>query len=243
MAPDVDAARAFYGAVVGWSFADTGAEYGGYVIAQVDGSSAAGIGPPQEGARPAWTLYFAADDADAIAAKVTELGGKVLLDPGDVGPLGRMFVATDPTGAPFEVWQAGEHIGAVVVNEPGGLTWEDLHTVQPDAARGFFSGLFDLRFEEIPDAGDYRIMFRPGEDFPLGGIGPLLEEEGTPHWVVYFGVGDADAAASAAEGNGGSVLSPPYDTPYGRMAGLVDPGGAVFFVVHDTSGNQPDRSG
>jgi predicted enzyme related to lactoylglutathione lyase len=86
-------------------------------------------------------------------------------------------------------------------------------------------------------------MFRPGEDFPLGGIGPLLGDEGTPHWIVYFGVADADAAAAVAEGAGGSVLSPPSDSPYGRMAGLVDPGGALFWVIQDTSGNQPNRSG
>ena len=243
MAPDVATARAFYEAVLGWSFADSGDEYGGYVIAQAQGAAAAGIGPLPQGARPAWTLYFAADDADAAAAAVSRLGGTVLLEPGDVGPMGRMFIATDPTGAPFGVWQAGEHIGAGVVNEPGGLTWEDLHTTEPAAAREFFGGLFGFRFEEIPDAGDYRIMFRPGEDFPLGGIGPLLGDEGTPHWIAYFGVTDADAAASAAEGSGGSVLAPPYDTPYGRMAGLVDPAGAVFFIVQDTSGNQPDRSG
>jgi uncharacterized protein len=243
MAPDVDTARSFYGAVLGWSFSDTGEEYGGYVIAQVDGASAAGIGPSQEGARAGWTLYFAAADADATAAKVADLGGTVLLEPGDVGPIGRMCIATDPTGAPFGVWQAGEHIGAGLVNEPGGLTWEDLHTTDPDSARTFFAGLFGFRYEEIPGAEGYRIMFRQGEDFPLGGIGGLVGDEGPPHWIVYFGVADSDAAAAAADGAGGSVLMPPYDTPYGRMAALADPAGATFMVVQDTSGNQPDRSG
>jgi predicted enzyme related to lactoylglutathione lyase len=154
-----------------------------------------------------------------------------------------MFLAMDPTGAPFGVWQAGGHIGAGIVNEPGGLTWEDLHTTDPEVARAFFGGLFGFRYEEIPDAGDYRIMFRPGEDFPIGGVGPLLGDEGSAHWIVYFGVAEADAAVSAAEPAGGSVLAPPFDSPYGRMAGLVDPGGASFMVVQDTSGNQPDRSG
>jgi predicted enzyme related to lactoylglutathione lyase len=90
-------------------------------------------------------VYFAADDADRAAAEVARLGGTVLLEPGDVGPLGRMFVAMDPTGAPFGVWQAGDHIGAGIVNEPGGFTWEDLHTTDPEGARAFFAGLFDLR--------------------------------------------------------------------------------------------------
>ncbi len=243
MAPDVGAARAFYGAVVGWTFRDTGDEYGGYVIAEASGAAAAGIGPVQEGARTAWTVYFATDDADASAARVVELGGTVVRPPGDVGPLGRMAIATDPTGAPFGLWQGGQHIGAGVVNEPGGLTWEDLHTTDPDAARTFFAGLFDFRFEEIPDAGDYRIMFRPGEEAPLGGIGGLDSGGGPPQWFVYFGVADTPAAAAAAEQGGGSVVAPPYETPYGHMAALADPGGAVFLVVQDDGTSQPDRAG
>ena len=246
MAPDVDAARAFYAAVLGWSIEEPGEEYGGYVIAQVSGAAAAGIGPLLEGARPAWTLYFASDDADATAARVTDLGGTVLLSPGDIGPLGRMFVATDPSGAPFGVWQAGEHIGAGVANEPGAITWEDLRTGDPDAAQAFFAELFGFRFQEIPEAGDgadYRIMFRPGEEAPLGGIGGMLGAPGPPHWLVYFGVADAVAAASAAERTGGSVLLPPFDTPFGRQAGLADPAGAPFVVIETDGSNQPDRSG
>jgi predicted enzyme related to lactoylglutathione lyase len=246
MAPDLPAARTFYGAVLGWSCAESSDEYGGYVIAEVDGRAAAGIGPQQPGAPAAWTLYFASDDADATAARVSELGGTVLLPPGDVGPLGRMFVATDPSGAPFGVWQAGEHIGAGIANEPGAMTWEDLRTRDPDSARAFFAELFGFRFEEIPQAGDgadYRIMFRPGEQAPLGGIGGMLGLEGPPQWLVYFGAVDTPAAAAAAEPAGGTVLVPPFDTPFGRQAGLADPGGAAFWVIETDGSNQPDRSG
>lgn len=246
MARDVDAARSFYEAVLGWSFTGTGEEYGGYVIGQVRGAAAAGIGPLLDGAPSAWTLYFASDDADATAAQVPELGGTVLLPPGDIGPLGRMFVATDPSGAPFGVWQAGEHIGAGIANEPGAMTWEDLRTRDPVAARVFFGELFGFRFQEIPEAGDgadYRIMFRPGEEAPLGGIGGMLGEEGEPHWLVYFGAADTPAAAAAAERAGGTVLLPAFETPFGRQAVLADPGGAVFSVIETDGSDQPDRSG
>ena len=44
--PDLDAAIAFYGAVLTWEFQDAGDEYGGYRggIAEVGGGAAAGIG-------------------------------------------------------------------------------------------------------------------------------------------------------------------------------------------------------
>lgn len=245
MAPDVAAAQAFYSEVLGWTFADTADEYGGYAIAQVDEAAAAGIGPEQPGARLAWTLYMASDDADATAAAVTEAGGTVLMPPGEVGPLGRMFMAVDPTGAPFGVWQAGEHIGAEVVNQPGGLTWEDLRSRDPETAHAFYRQVFGYQTEAMDVAGPgYALFSRPGEEAPMGGMGPMMgDKEAEPHWLVYFGVADADAAVVAAEQAGGSVPAPAIDTPYGRMAGLADPAGSVFWVVETDGQDQPDRSG
>jgi predicted enzyme related to lactoylglutathione lyase len=60
---------------------------------------------------------------------------------------------------------------------------------------------------------------------------------------VYFGVADTAATAAAAERAGGSVLAPPFETPYGRLAALADPGGATFWVIQTDGSNQPDRSG
>ena len=49
---------------------------------------------------PHWGVTFAVDDADAIAAKATELGGKVVAPPFDA-PWVRMTVIADPQGAMF----------------------------------------------------------------------------------------------------------------------------------------------
>ncbi len=233
MTPDVPAAQEFYGAVVGWTFRDTGDEFGGYCLAEAQGAAAAGVGPLQPGGSPAWTMYVASDDADKTAAAVGEAGGTVLLEPGDVGDLGRMFVAADPTGAPFGVWQAGTHIGAGLANEPGGLVWEDLRSTDPAAARAFYAAVFGYEIRPLEEAGfDYTTFHPPGDDAPLGGIGGMGEAEGAPpHWLVYFAVADADAAVAAAHKRGGSVVAEATDTPYGRMAGLADPAGAMFFVM------------
>jgi uncharacterized protein len=47
-----------------------------------------------------WTVTFAVDDTDAIAAEAERLGGKVLVAPFDVEPV-RMAVLSDPQGAVF----------------------------------------------------------------------------------------------------------------------------------------------
>ncbi len=58
------------------------------------------IGDDQPDVPPHWNVTFAVDDADAIAAKTTELGGKVLMPPFDA-PWVRMTIIADPQGATF----------------------------------------------------------------------------------------------------------------------------------------------
>jgi uncharacterized protein len=231
--PDVAAARDFYGAVLGWSFTETGDEYGGYVMADVEGSSVAGIGPQQDGSPTAWTLYLASDDVDETAEAVTAAGGTVVLPAMDVGDMGRMIIAADPSGGAFGVWQAVRHVGAERVNEPGALTWEDLRSTDPEAARAFYAEVFGYRGEAVEGASDdYQLFALPGGD-ALGGIGGMMGgPEGLPsHWLVYFGVSDVDSAVTVAESHGGKAMAPAFDTPYGRMAALSDPAGAVLWVV------------
>jgi hypothetical protein len=54
----------------------------------------------QPDAPPHWGVTFAVDDADAIAARATELGGRVLVPPFDA-PWVRMTIIADPQGATF----------------------------------------------------------------------------------------------------------------------------------------------
>jgi len=248
-APDVDAAKAFYAEVLGWDFQQFGEEYGGYAIAQVRGSAAAGIGPHQSGTPSAWTMYFAADDVDATAAAISANGGTLLLAPGDVGPLGRMCIAADPSGAVFGVWQAGLHIGAGIVNEPGGLSWEDLRSTDPDAARAFYRAVFGFATAPLAMAGpDYQTFHSAEGEPPLGGMGAMMGGlegiDGLPsHWLVYFSVADAAASAEAAVKWGGGVVAQPFQTPFGVMAGITDPGGALFWVVQrPEDAPEPERA-
>jgi predicted enzyme related to lactoylglutathione lyase len=53
------------------------------------------------------------------------------------------------------------------------------------------------------------------------------------HWAVYFNVEDADEACAKAIELGGAVVRPAEDTPFGRLAELTDPNGAMF-KLHST---------
>ena len=242
--PDLAAAQAFYGAVFGWDFdAPAGAEYGGYVLARVRGAAAAGLGPVQQpGMASAWTLYVASDDAEATAASITEHGGTLVLDPSRIGSMGSLLMGLDPTGAPFGVWQAGEHIGAGIANEPGALVWEDLCSPDPDRAATFYSGVFGWDTRPEGDTG-YRVFSQAGTGVPLGGIGGMAGHDHLPpRWLVYFAVADLDAATSAAEAAGGRVERRAADAPYGRTAAVSDPAGADFLLIEADGTGTPDRS-
>jgi hypothetical protein len=123
---DVEGAKSFYGSVFGWATLPVGggAEmwtlpgYGDYLerdnpdlrkqMAEANAPEGfedvvASINPipDDEPDTPAhWSVTFGVDDADATAAKATELGGKVIVPPFDA-PWVRMTVIQDPQGATF----------------------------------------------------------------------------------------------------------------------------------------------
>ena len=54
-----------------------------------------------------WAVYFAMSDCDAAVAKVTELGGSVMVPPMDIEP-GRLAVVSDPAGAVFNIMKMND---------------------------------------------------------------------------------------------------------------------------------------
>ncbi len=121
-AGNLERAEAFYEAVFGWDRIDVGGfsmwalpEYGDFLERRTPGTRenmaamgapsrfeevVASVAPVEQGEPPHWDVTFAVDDADAIAAKATELGGRVVLPPMDA-PWVRMTVIADPQGATF----------------------------------------------------------------------------------------------------------------------------------------------
>src|SRR6266480_6368860 len=82
--PDLDAATRFYGAVFGWTFQDTGPEFGNYTMALKNDKTVAALTPPMPGgeaAPPAWSVYLATSDVTATAARIEQGGGKVVVGP------------------------------------------------------------------------------------------------------------------------------------------------------------------
>ncbi len=233
-APDVAAAKEFYADLLGWTYSGGEAEYGGYLTCLRNERAAAGIAPQQDpSVPPQWTTYFATDDVDDTCSRVTQAGGRLWFEPMDVGPMGRMAIPVDPEGNPFGLWQAGQHTGVGIYNEPGALVWNEAAVEDPDAARTFYREVFGFHFDEVEGAGGYT-TFATG-DQPLGGLG--AHESGAPKgWTACFSVQSTDDAVAVVQSAGGTVTMAATDTPFGRFAVVADPWGAPLSVMQELAG-------
>lgn len=107
---DPAAARQFYSAVFGFTFAEVpGAE--GYTTFATGGDPLGGLGGHQPGSPKGWTVCFAVASTDDAVATVEGAGGKVTMAPMDT-EYGRFAVVEDPWGAPFSVMQVPEDMQA-----------------------------------------------------------------------------------------------------------------------------------
>ncbi|MDV9190311.1 VOC family protein [Streptomyces sp. SR27] len=248
-APDVPAAAAFYGAVLGWEYESMGEGEdmeGG--MFRKDGKIVGGLGRlTEEGARSAWMIYYSVADADATTRTVEQAGGTVRVAPTDLDEWGRMAQYSDPLGGQFAVWQPGTNKGVDLVDAPGSLSWTELYTTDAAAAKTFYGSVFGWRFGdmEMPGGGDTYTLITPAglpDERMHGGLMQLSEADlalahGKPYWHPVFAVADCDETVARVTANGGNVQMGPADVEgVGRLAVCLDPSNADFVVLTPPAG-------
>ncbi|MCB0080637.1 MAG: VOC family protein [Caldilineaceae bacterium] len=237
--PDAEAARNFYHAVFGWQYDIGGPEFGGYTTARLGAYPVAGMSAIPESMpdlKPNWGLYFASNDINADVARAEALGAKIIFPVMEVGPFGSMVHLEDPTGAQFALWQAASHVGWQVSNEPGSIAWLELYSPNAKAARDFYAAMLNTTADPMPGGMEYYVL-KQGDD-QLCGImqidpawGPMPAQ-----WVNYFAVANADETVATVIKHGGQQMGGIDDSPFGRIAALMDPFGAIFKIVQPPVG-------
>ena len=233
--PDLAAARAFYGPLFGWEFEEGGPELGHYTQAFVGGRRVVGLGEPMSDGPappPAWCVYLATADLPATAAAVAEAGGSEVLAPMAIMDFGTMGLYADAAGAVFGLWQPGTHTGWDVVEEDGSVVWSEVMVHDQPGALAFYRRVFGFGSEDLSAPGfAYASLSLGGA--PVAGVGGYAPgaDQAPPAWTLYFGVPDTDASAARVGSLGGTVVSPPTDTPFGRMAIVAGPFGEVFALM------------
>lgn len=102
---DVQRAKAFYGATLGWEFVpqpmDTSS--GTYWLIKCGDAGIGGVfelnGPRFADVPDHWLPYLGVDDIDLCIAEAIAVGATVLRPPFNIGGIGRIAILRDPCGA------------------------------------------------------------------------------------------------------------------------------------------------
>ncbi|MEU1205747.1 VOC family protein [Nocardia sp. NPDC005825] len=238
---DPEGAIAFYGELLGWT-AEIAPEHGNYITFRKDGKAVAGGMASDGSSGPSqWMVYLASTDAERTAEKVTAAGGMTVVPVMPVSELGKFGVFGDNGGVGIGVWEPGtmtgfEQRGLVGdghwEGHVGAPSWFELHTRGYDDALKFYREAFGWQDPfTIADTPEFRYTTIHSVSPMLGGVmdsSGFLPPSVPGYWTVYFGVEDVDAAVRKVQELGGSVVRPPEDTPYGRLAAVADPAGVRF---------------
>jgi predicted enzyme related to lactoylglutathione lyase len=230
--------------VPGWAIGDRLPGDQDYrMIGRSDGGSAGGVlGLTSEmldhGAKPAWLGYIGVDDVDGTVAQIEAKGGKALMPAFDI-PQGRIAMVADPQGNPFYVMKpiprADKPDAQSDVFSPDAeqrVSWNELSTGDPVAARQFYGELFGWVSDEFMDMGEYgEYRFFDHQGTRIGAVCGVIPG-GSGGWRYYVNVPSIGQAIEAVKAGGGQVSVGPHEVPGGYHIIIGnDPQGAEFALV------------
>jgi predicted enzyme related to lactoylglutathione lyase len=110
-----------------------------------------------------------------------------------------------------------------------GLATKDL-----DAAKDFYSKVFDWKLSDAPVMGMPYTLIDTGRE-PGGGMMVLPDPQVPPSWAMYVEVDDVPGTCEKIKQLGGRIFKEPEDVPgMGSFAIVSDPQGAVFGIWADS---------
>ncbi|MCB1304514.1 MAG: VOC family protein [Leptospiraceae bacterium] len=230
--PDLQAAKSFYGRLLGWSFELSGPQDRPYWMATLQNKPVAGM--YQAASLEAfWSSYISVDNMEASLRKWEAQGGRILMPPTKADNAGTLAVVVDPVGATVVLWQPDTHPGAAFTRIPNTLCWNELNTRNVKMATDFYAGVFGWKYRTA-GTQTYQQILQPGADGGNGGIMDVTDmfaDDVPDFWSVYFAVENTDDFVEKAKSMGGSLHHGPADIDAGRFAILSDPTGGLFQII------------
>jgi predicted enzyme related to lactoylglutathione lyase len=217
---DPDRAYAFFHQLFGW---ESDVFHGdGYIDHHIVNTSGLHHVLTNQPDAPPVRLFFKTDSPAAVAARVEELGGRII-DSGLSDDGGGWAFAEDDQGAPIGVYRPhnyGQSEGPIVatelLNEVGYLT---VNVADVERGQAFYGDLLGWRFNP-PAPNDYRHVVNT--DLPLG-VTP--GDEGEPGKVVlYFRIENLEAAVARVQELGGAVHDVSTSASGGSALATTDEG-------------------
>jgi hypothetical protein len=244
MTTNVEAAKAFYGKVVGWGTREaSGSSYTLFTVGQAatGGLINLPLDAKKLGARPQWAGYISVDDVDAAVKQVKELGGTVHIPPTDVRDISRFSVVADPQMATFILvkWSDTGQQPSIDPGALGHVGWHELLATDWERAFAFYRAIFGWQkaVADVGPTGAYQQFSAAGQ--AVGGMCNKPAAAPFAFWLYYFNVADVGAAAERVRAARGEILEGPTGIPGGgSVARCADPQGAVFALI----GKQSDKA-
>jgi predicted enzyme related to lactoylglutathione lyase len=218
--PDAAKAAAFFGAVLGWTYAPGSSPQG----RQVQGTT-----PPQgiwgEQERSMLFCCYVVDDVVAAVQRVRAAGGDAAEPTQE--PYGLIANCVDDQGVAFAVYElpSGEAAGArppASGARAGDIAYVTMQVVDSAAARAFYGEVLGWRFAR----GRVEDGWGVEDIVPMTGVsGGHPEATVVPMWRV-----DDIASAVARVRDSGGTSTDPQRQPYGLMAECTDDQGTRFYL-------------
>ena len=230
MARDVNAAKRFYGELLGWRFEDTKRNDRPYALARVASDPVAGIVDVSAiaDAAPQWISFMSVDDVDRSVALAQSEGGKVLLDPREVPSIARAAVIADPQGAPLGLAQLRREVPDPDAPKPNHLFWQEYLARDAGKALAFYKRLagYESAVTDTQLGIEYHVLRKTRGRAGLFQLPPTTKDV-EPNWLPYVLVNDPAALAARVTTLGGRVLVPAApERRNGSLVVIADPGGA-----------------
>lgn len=233
---DMAASHSFYTQLLGWDLEPSPAENHGYTNFTLHGERIAGsmIKPDEQPGPDSWFVYLSSADCAATVAVAESAGAQVLVPAMPVMDLGSMAFLVAPDQSVVGVWQPETHRGFAFIDEPGAPAWFELHTLDYDRALDFYRKVFGWTTDVMSDSPEFRYSRMVDGDALLAGVldsVPHMSAEFPSHWEIYFEVTDMEAASAKVVELGGQAITPPHDSPFGRLGLFADCTGALFKLM------------
>ncbi|MXQ55684.1 VOC family protein [Shimazuella alba] len=228
---DMDMTKQFYRKFLGWQFKEerlSNRMYTKIYLAENEIGGLTDLNLPifAKGIMPHVSCYVEVDNVDQMAVRVLDLGGKLLLEPFDVGDLSRMATIQDPTGAVLTLWETQKFRGMNAdISREGAPIRMELMTTDLTKAGAFYSKLFNWELES-----NISIPFKSRKRYPasMSEVTPNITES---QWIICFHTHNLDNKLAIAQSLGAKVMVRAQDTNGEDSFLLACPDGTVCSIM------------
>jgi uncharacterized protein len=225
---DVEAAKRFYGDLLGWDYETWKPGEADYSMVKVGDQMHGGFLTNPSGAPPHWLGIVQVESCDETAERIESAGGTIHAGPMDIPDVGRMVVFSDPQGAALAAMSPDPSTTEMPPSE-GVFVWDELGTSDVEGAKRFYGEVFGWTSADMEMPNGTYTMFRRAGDVDAAGAMSLPEGVDQPYWLFYVGTDDVDGCVARTAELEGSVILEPIDVEgVGRLAVIQDPQGAAL---------------